>query len=285
MTITGLGRPIDPRHASNRVVLVLGAVAFAAGFVRWSDRDLIGSFVDAAIIGLLVVMAWAFAREIDPDYPTSATIAAVLTLGVALVVESISVLPIVGLMVAGRILIRSTGKPPTVIDLLALTAGSFLLGRTGAGWVAALVLAFAIARDRTLPGLPTSWMSRILIPFLIPIVASVSVVLNSGELWVRPPWWMVGVAAVGLVAAAFMPPYVPVSRCDLRGEPLQPKRLQSARRVTLVGAILISALGEIGLEPMLPVWLSYTGVWLRHADVVPELHPVAHPPGNPEDSG
>ncbi len=277
MTITTLGRPIDPRFASNRVILVIGAVATATGFGRWNNGELWPTVLAALVVGLVVVMTWAFAREIDPDHATSATIAAVLALGVALIVESLAVLPLVGLMVAGRILIRSTGKPPTAIDLLALTAGSFILGRTGAGWVAALVLAFAIARDRTLPGLPVSRLARIVVPFLIPIVASVAVVIYSDEMWVTPPWWMIAVGVAGLAAAAFMPPYEPRSCCDIRGLPLEPKRLQSARRITLVGAILISSLGQIGLAPMLPVWVSYIAVWFRSQAQIPEFHPVEEP--------
>lgn len=275
MPVTTLGRPIDPRYPSNRTILVLGSVGTAAGYLRWSTDDLWESLVAAGLVGVLVVMTWAFAREIDPDRPTAATVAAILALGVALFVESIAVLPIVGLMVAGRVLIRSTGKPPTALDLIALTAGSFILGRTGAGWVAALVLAFAIARDRSLPGLRTSRLARIVVPFLIPIVSSISVVMFSDEVWINPPWWMVAIGLAGLAAAVLMPPYVPVSRCDLRGEPLEPRRLQSARRVTLVGAALISALGGIGLEPMLPVWLAFVAVWVTHTAPIPEFHPVA----------
>lgn len=281
VTITHLGRPLDPRYPSNRTILVLGAVATAAGWFRWSTDQLWDSLVAAGLVGVLVVMAWAFTREIDPDRPTSATIAGASTLVVAMVVEDIAVLPIVGLMVAGRILIRSTGKPPTALDLIALIAGSFILGRTGAGWVAALVLAFATARDRTLPGLPTSRLARIGAPFLMAIVASVSVALFSEEMWQRPDWWMIGLAGTGLVAGLFMPPYVPVSCCDLRGEPLAPRRLQSARRVSLTGAVLISSLGTIGLEPMLPVWLSFLAVWLTHSAPVPEFHPVQA--GKPAD--
>jgi hypothetical protein len=280
--VTHLGRSIDPRYSSNRAILVIGPVAGAAGYVRWSDNDLWRSLLDAALIGILVGVAWAFAREIDPDRPTSATIAALFTLGVAMIVESIAVLPMAGLMVAGRILIRSTGKPPTTIDLLALTGGAFILGRTAAGWVAALVLAFAIARDRTLPGLSTSRLARVAVPFAIPVVATVAVFLASDERWSMPPWWMLGVAIAGVISAMFMPAYLPMSRCDLRGEPLEPRRLQSARRVTAVGALLISALGTIGLVPMLPVWLSFVAVWLTHTAPIPELHPVEA--GNPADS-
>ncbi len=282
MPITHLGRPIDPRYSSNRAILVIGTAAGVAGFLRWGGSDIWESLVDAALIGVLVGIAWAFVREIDPDRPTSATVAGLLTLAIAMVVESIPILPMAGLMVAGRILIRSTGKPPTTIDLLVLTAGAFILGRTAAGWVAALVLAFAIARDRTLPGLPASRLARIVVPFLIPVVATVSVLMASDEMWSMPPWWMIGIGLAGLVGGVFMPPYLPISRCDLRGEPLEPRRLQSVRRVTLVGAMLISALGVIGLEPMLPVWLSFLAVWVTHAARVPEFHPVGA--GNPTDS-
>jgi len=273
VTITNLGRPIDPRYPSNRTILGLGAIATAAAWFRWSTDQLWDSLLAAGLVGVLVVMAWAFTREIDPDRPTSATLAGASTLVVAMVVEGIAVLPMVGLLIAARILVRSTGKPPTVLDLIALIAGSFILGRTGAGWVAALVLAFATARDRTLPGLPTSRLARIAAPFLIAIIASISVALFSEEMWQPPAWWMIGLGVVGLLAGLFMPPYTPVSRCDLRGEPLEPRRLQSARRVALAGAVLISALGSIGLEPMLPVWLAFMAVWLTRSAPVPQFHP------------
>lgn len=279
MAITNLARPIDPRFSSNRLILGLGVVATAAGFARWNNGDLAETTLTAVSIGILVGITWAFTREIDPDRPTSATLAAIAVGALAMFVDSLPILPLAGLMVAGRILIRSTGKPPTAVDLVALTAGSYWIGRSGAGWVAALVLAFAIARDRTLPGLAVSRLARIVVPFAIPIVASFAVARHSEEMWIAPPWWAIAVALIGLAAAVFMPAYHPVSRCDLRGQPLEPRRLQSARRVLIVGALLISSLGEIGLMPMLPAWLAFTAVWVSHRTPVPEFHPISEGAG------
>ncbi len=278
MPVTTLGRPLDPRSSSNRVILVLGALATATGFLRWSDGDLISSLIAAGLVGILIVMTWALARELDPDRPTSATIAAILVWVAALLVEGIPILPLVGLMIAGRVLLRSTGLPPTALDLMALIAGAFILGRTGAGWIAALMLAFAVARDRTLPGESVSRLARIVAPFGITIVASLSVAIFSLERWAAPTWWAIAIGVAGLIAGVSMPTYSPISPCDLRGMPLEPKRLQSARRVVLFGAVLISALGDIGLPAMLPVWVSFIAIWASHRGPIPEFHPVDQKP-------
>lgn len=75
--MTSLGRPLDLRYRSNRLVLILSCVAAigaAIPFVVWEfsfvalDRVL-GSF-------LFVFLAWAIGREYDPDRPATANLSA-----------------------------------------------------------------------------------------------------------------------------------------------------------------------------------------------------------------
>lgn len=76
--MTALGRPLDFRYRSNRLVLILSvitAVGVAAQLVPWAFFSYItfdwslGSF-------LMVFLTWALGREYDPDRPATANISA-----------------------------------------------------------------------------------------------------------------------------------------------------------------------------------------------------------------
>ena len=69
---TALGRPLDPRYISN-VIAVIGALAAGSAFFLFSV--VFEEAVAASPLGAAgaVFLAWAIAREIDPDRNGSAT--------------------------------------------------------------------------------------------------------------------------------------------------------------------------------------------------------------------
>ena len=73
-------------------------------------------------------LGWALAREIDPDRPNSAALSGALT-GAAIALGGASLLlPVALILVTARVLHRSTGLPPTLLDLVALIAEQYLHG-------------------------------------------------------------------------------------------------------------------------------------------------------------
>ncbi|MCJ7725459.1 MAG: hypothetical protein MUP76_03615, partial [Acidimicrobiia bacterium] len=77
---SGIGRPIDPRYPSNRFILIVAPLAGLAWRV-WklaSEGDWSPAVGRALVAGMATFLAWAIARELDPDRPWTAGVAAVL---------------------------------------------------------------------------------------------------------------------------------------------------------------------------------------------------------------
>jgi hypothetical protein len=238
---THLGRVLDPRYPSNIFVVmaaaVLGGVALLIG--GWSPEPEWGGPV---AVGLATFLAWAAGRELDPDRPTTAMVAAVLG---ALFL----------LVVAARILVRTTGLAPLWTDLAANLAIAAWLAQSVAGWVGGMALAFAVARDTGLrdpaPARNLWWAGAMAVA--VTLVASVSGALGG---WVAPAVAMSALAAAGVLGAAFfIGPDTPTSVGDFTSRPLDPRRLQEARILILVAAALTAVIaGDEGLRAFGPVW-------------------------------
>lgn len=150
--LTSLPRLIDLRVPSNRVVALASAVALAAGMGYSLTHG--ESVAQAAALGiegaLSVFLAWAIARELDPDKPRSALFS-ILLAALLLVTEGRPFLPgVVQVLLIARILVRSTGSPPTLLDLGVLVALAVFGARVREGIPIGLVLGGAVIADARL---------------------------------------------------------------------------------------------------------------------------------------
>lgn len=132
---SALARPLDFTYPSNRVAALglLGTVALA----RLRGRG----WADAIGVGGTAFLAWATARELDPDFPGTANAA----LPVAAVAGLVSrggglapLLPAVAVLSGLRGIAGTTGETLTRTDHLGLLAQSLAAAGTG-GAVGALV--------------------------------------------------------------------------------------------------------------------------------------------------
>ncbi|MEX1280083.1 MAG: hypothetical protein AB1Z55_05130, partial [Acidimicrobiia bacterium] len=147
------GRPFDPRLPSNRnallVAVAAGAVGVVLGLVESGDwaQDWIEILLRGVVLGAASLLAWATARELDHDEPGGALVAAVLA---PLAVASWgrpAFLAGVALLMAARLALRSTGRVPTLVDQIVLLGLGGLAALPVAGWVAAMTLSVALARE------------------------------------------------------------------------------------------------------------------------------------------
>lgn len=233
--LTTLARVVDLRYRSNRAILFVTLVVAAAGWIGFGALD--GGFADALALGGASFLAWAIGRELDPDEPASALVAALGATGVVILLGASELWVLAGILVIARLLLRSVGPPPTLLDLAALLGLGVVLGTRPGGWPVGLVLAFAIARDRTLPGDPAR-LSRL--TALLVASASTGVAIASGVgAWRTPSVGEWALAGLGIVAGMLIRPVQPLSPTDVGGLVLIGRRLASARRVTLVALMAV----------------------------------------------
>lgn len=239
-----------------------------------------GVLWQAASAGIATVGVWALGRELDPDHSLSALIGAVASIPMWLVIGVPNLVEIFTIVLAGRVLLRPTGKPPLLLDSVLLAGTGVLAGQTNHGWILALALAFAISRDRTLPG-PESKYERL--TALVVAAGATGLAVRSGRDVITgdaissilantdstyPLTVAIVVAALGFIAAVSTRVEHPTTIADYTHEALDGRRLQSARRITLFGSLIavIVAPGP-GLVATSALWLAWIGVVVRRLSV------------------
>ena len=135
---TGLGRSLDPELRSHRTAFVgalAGAVLYA--FIAAAlDRPL----SDALIAGVVVFLAWAVGRELDPDRPQVGEWAMPLAFA-ALIHDMPSALAAAVALVGIRVVAGTVGARVTWIDIAVLGFVGVLSGAEPVLWIVGLTLA------------------------------------------------------------------------------------------------------------------------------------------------
>lgn len=269
--ITSLARPIDPSYASNRLALAASVAFTLVGTVLTlvrTEADLLTSASAGVGYGIGAFLAWATARELDPDHPVSAR-DAVLAYAVVAFTGRPALLATTAVMVAVRVVARTTGRGPTPVDLVALVALAGLAGRSAVGFITGAALAGTLWLDTRLPATTDDDE-----PAATPQVAAAAfaftaafvVTLASGAFlsgW-RGPTPLEGVIAV--VVGAALPRLRArhvTSTADLTRRPLDPVRVRRGQQLTVAAAVVgilwagFAAVGELG-----PVLAAIVGVGL-----------------------
>jgi hypothetical protein len=145
---TSIGRPLDPAWPTNRAVLVLLPLAAVLGAVlAWGESvSLPGILAAACRFALSIFVAWALARELDPDDASAAFISLGLGLLVAIASGSPGLLTAFATLGLVRIVNRTTGLAARKTDsllVLLLSIGTIYWTASPLFGVAA-ALAFAL---------------------------------------------------------------------------------------------------------------------------------------------
>lgn len=274
-----MGRPLDPAWPTNRALLALmpvgalGAAVIAPALPGLADT----SRLWAAVLGGAVVLgAWALGRETAPDDQRAAFLALAGGYVALLAVPGASLSLLFATLMVTRMVARTVGPPPRVLDAIAVLA---LIGWAIAStrsYGVGLVGAAAFALDGALPGGERrQWgfaaLCLALVGFLAPWAgagpAQVGQVTSTPvSLGLPGP---VVLAATGLVTALFA---LAIGRTrtlrsvgDATGEPLLPVRVRWAMALALTMAIQTIALGDAGVRAGALVWAALGGVGLSAA--------------------
>ena len=251
-----IARDFDFSLPSNRLLVGLVGVGLIAGLAVW----LTGGETTAICAPVHMFLAWALVRELDPDHEATALIAGFgAGLWVLAGFQVVGALTVLGLMLAARVVVRTTGRKPLVSDLVVLGVLTAVISFTVTGWVAGFGLAVAIYVDDRMSGKPST--PGAVTAALGALGASVVATLNQVFPQQMPdirPLLVVAVGALALVAV-IREPEIPTSLVDSRMKtPIGQARLHAGRG--LIGVLMFLAAFLVGpdLEAMGPVIIAVT---------------------------
>lgn len=260
--LSGVARPLDFGYPSNRWIAVVAAATFVAvllwqGLVGGEGAvdGLLAAAATAARTALAVFLAWAFCRELDPDRPRAAMASALLALGGLAIVGLPSIAACFLVLLAIRVLNRTTGVPATVLDAVVLLGLGVWLG-LDRGWPYPATAVAAVLGDALLP----PHRPRRILLALAGAAVTFGLLYLLGDLVARrqaPVAPAAGAVAV-LGALLFLPTLRAVSDlasiADTTGRPLLTARVRAGQALALVlGVVAALGRGFAGLTELTPL--------------------------------
>lgn len=152
---TRLGRSLGLANPLHRLAL---AGASAAGLIGLAiDWAVLGEpdVVSAFFVGVAVFLAWALARELDPDREATAVWSLVLAVPLAIWSRPSLILLVIAL-IGLRVLIGTVGSGLRPIDYLTIVFGAGYAGTTPEGWMIVLLLLVGLIASRERFYIPAS---------------------------------------------------------------------------------------------------------------------------------
>lgn len=249
---SALARPLVPSVPSNR----LAAGGFVVGTL--AARLLGRSWRGALEVGGAAFLAWATARELDPDHPETANAALPVAALVALSGDPPD--PLAGLAVLSglRVLAATVGQRPTPPDLVALAGQAALAARRGervGALVPGVALALSASASQADPFRASAGAAG--------VIGAAGLLPAGREGRGRSPAAdVLALAALGLASALTAPETVR-SRCDRAPLPIPAERVRLARWLA-VGSLGAGLLGG-QTRSLMPLGSAALLVGLRRA--------------------
>jgi len=261
---SSLVRVVDPRYPTNLAILTLstltGGVLFLVSF--YQGDDLVDSIIVAVVIGLTVFLTWALGREIDPEHELSAFVGLALVIAGYWLFEAPNLMTVFAMLLLLRLLNRTTGSAPKLLDSLSILGLGAYLSFKG-DWILGLLTAAVFYLDSRLPSPKQEHL------YFSGIMAAISF---GTIIILKPPAPQFAVNLVELLfvlcTVLLFTPLIGSSRdidfaCDLPGEKINPRRLQTCQIFSLSAAVLVWLFyGISGISDLLPLWAAVIGVSL-----------------------
>lgn len=256
---SSIGRPVDRRYPTNRAIASLSLVAAILGFAirRFAGVPSPEAFVGGVTLAIAFFLAWAIARELDPDHDLSAFVAAALSVIPHTTLGRPDLAALLLVLLSLRIVNRTVGPAAKPLDTVIVLA---LVGV--AVWRGHLALAGAAAAAFAL--------DAILIPSHRIHVAAAGAslaMLGVGFGRFQPAEASTLTAATWLALAATLPFLIlirasgePRALTDSGGLPLSGARVRAGQWLglaALVASLLLE--GQAGLVALSPLWAALVG--------------------------
>jgi hypothetical protein len=256
---SSIGRPIDRRYPTNRAIAGLALVVAILGFAvrRLTGTHPLESFTGGLVLAIGFFLAWAIARELDPDHDVSAFVAAALSLIPQTVLGRPDLAGVLLILLLLRIVNRTVGpaaQPLDTIGILALVGVAVWRGQT----LLALAAAGAFGLDAILDPAHRIHLAA----------AGASIGLLGVGLSHFAGTALLPLTLVTGLALALMVPFLfliaasgsPRTFSDAGGNLLRGSRVRAAQWLALAamaGSILVG--GQAGLASLSPLWAALVG--------------------------
>ena len=237
---SGLTRGLNMKRTSNKIAVAGSGVALVVYVARAvSEEWIVGnpmSVLSAVTSAFVVFMAWALARELDPDHPWPATISMIASFVAGLWFAPAALVVVVAALTL-RMITGTVGRPFTVVDVGVMAMVGFGSGRELTTWSIA-ILAFVFLKTAPEIG-RLRWVA----------VGAISVGFVAGwymgELNPIIVTWSTVIAAVGFLGVAIVAASrstVSV-RTDARSGLVERRRLAMSR---LAAGVMVSSVTLLG---------------------------------------
>lgn len=259
---SSIGRPIDPAYPTNRAIAALSLGLVLLGLLLGL---LGGAEPPAALLRGLIwaagfFLAWAIAREVDPDHPAAAFVAAGLSLVPLWLFERPAFAVLFLVLLVLRIVNRTVGPAARPIDTLVILGLVAVVSWQGHA-VAAAIATAALVLDGILE-------PRYRMHLVAALPAAGLTILAAGRTAVSP---LPGPDVNTWVALALAAPFLlliqrsgsPSSVSDADALPLRSVRVRAAQILALAMVIAVAvAAGKVGLEASSSLWAAIAGTGL-----------------------
>ena len=260
---SSLGRPVDPHYPTNRAIAALTLTIAAGGTLVGL---LGGSAPPAALIRALAwsigfFLAWAIAREVDPDHDSSAFVAAGLSLWPMWLYGLPGFAALVLSLLSLRIVNRSVGPAAKTWDTLLILGliawvtwqGHAVVGALGA----AALLADALLEPPHRVHLVAVGVAAVLLLIVGPAAEGPAPAQQWG------PFSWLALVALAPCLLLIRRSSAPSSLSDRTARPLRGPRLRTAQLLALATVVaMVGTEGEAGLGVISSLWAAMAGTGL-----------------------
>ncbi|MBK1705196.1 hypothetical protein [Halochromatium glycolicum] len=268
--VSGLARPIDLDHPTNRWIGALTLVILISGtlIAALAGQGWLAAIGWSALAALAFFLAWALARELDPDAELAAFVAAGFTLP-ALAAAGLGWLPLPDLaalfliLLALRVVNRTTGLAATLPDTVGVLGLGLWLGYEANPIYLALAVA-ALLIDGLL-GRPD--IRRLLLAGGAALVGVLLLSFTDAPLSdsllaraLAPVALLAGLLIAALFATVIRAAGQIQSHTDDTDEPLSSRRVRAGQGLALLTGLGLTLWhGYAGLFGLLPLWAAMAG--------------------------
>jgi len=254
---TNLGRAFHPVYKHHRWVLWLvasaGAAAAMASYLRGEEWLAILSFAFNSVLAGLI--AWALARELDPDRETVSLLAIPIAAATVISFGAVALLPSAVFIGTARYLIRITASAPRRMEVLViwLMPLGLMLYYQNAVFGLLTVLTFGLeAYFEKFPRSESRYAAAAL--FATAGYAAYAGLPAFTSLGLLPGLMAGGIGLLVLLKAARM--RQPQSRSDFNDQPISLGRLRTVMLLSMAIALITMTGGTPGFLLLGPLWAA-----------------------------